>query len=82
MKERPEFYELMIYRKKTLFGDRYTIYQLADEKEILISYDFTAQIEQKERNQFFFLGLGFLAFFGFILIRTLIMKIKESKSGN
>lgn len=76
IKERPEFYELMIYKDKTLFNERYTIYQLIDEKNVLIPYDYSAKIIQKKKNQFFYISLGFLAFFGFIIIRTLIVNKK------
>ena len=81
MKERPEFYKLMIHKNRTLFNNRYTIYQLEDDKEILLSYDFSAEIIQKQKNQFFVIGIVILALFGFILIRTLIVKIRASRSG-
>ena len=51
MKERPEYYELMIYKDTTIFNERYTIYQLADEKDVLISYDFSAQIIPDTQHQ-------------------------------
>ncbi len=79
MKEPPEFYDLMIHKDKTLFNERYTIYQLEDEKDVLISYDHSAQIEQKQKNKFFFFGMAVLAFFGFVLIYSLIVKIKNHK---
>lgn len=77
MKARPQYYELMLFRTSALFRDRYSIYQIADENEVLISYAESARVNQSERNKFFYLGLGFLAIMGFILIRTLVRKINE-----
>lgn len=77
IKERPEYYELKIFKDKTLFGERYSIYQIADEKKVLLRYDFSAQIKQSEKNKFFIAGLVILGFFGFILIRTLVKKVKS-----
>lgn len=74
LKERPKFYELMIYKNKTLFNNIYTIYQLSDSEDVLIPYNYSAKIIQKKKNQFFFISLAFLALIGFILIRTLIIK--------
>jgi len=81
VKRRPAYYDLMIYKDTTLFNERYTIYELADEKDVLISYDLSSQVIQKQKNQFFLMGLAFLAFFGFILIRTWIVNYKERKKG-
>ena len=79
MKERPPYYELMIARAPTLFGERYSIYQLADDKEVLLSYEFSSGVMQRERNNFFYFGLAFLGIMGFILVKTLIRKIREKK---
>jgi len=82
MRERPAYYNLMIHKDRTLFNQRYSIYQLADDEKILISYEFTREIKQKERDTFFYLGLAFLLLMGFILIKTLIQRFRDSKRDN
>lgn len=79
MKSRPKYYDLKIHKDKLLFGERYKVYELSDDAEVLIPYERSAEIIQNMRNKFFLLGLGILALFGFILIKTLIQKIKEIK---
>jgi len=74
VKEPPENYHLLIGKDTTLFGKRYSIYQIKADKKTLISYDFSADIKQKEKNKFFFFGLAFLGFLGFIMVRTLIVQ--------
>ena len=58
MRERPAYYNLMIHKDKTLFNQRYSIYQLADDEKILISYEFTREIKQKERGHLLLPGSG------------------------
>lgn len=77
MKKRPEYYNLMIYKNKTLFNESYTIYQLAGDDEVLISYDISAKEIQADKDLFFYISIAFLALMGFILIKTIVVKIRE-----
>lgn len=77
MKERPKYYEMLIHKDTTIFNKWYKIYELSDDKGVLIPYERSAKVVKAEKDKFFYFGIVFLGVMGFILIRTLVSKLKE-----
>ena len=83
VREKPDQYKLLIDKNHhTLFGKRYIIYQIEADNKVLLNYEESASQMQSELNIFFYLSLGFFAFIGFVLIKTLYVNYQKRRTAN
>ncbi|MDY0779372.1 hypothetical protein [Tenacibaculum sp. IB213877] len=76
IKQKTENYTLMISEKAGLFRKTHALYQVSDDKEVLLPYEESAEVFQNQRNLFRYLSIGFFALMFFILGNTLYQKMK------
>lgn len=81
VREKPDRYKLLIDKHShTLFGKRYIIYQIEANGKVLLSYEESAPKQQYDLDLFFYLAIGFFAFMGFVLIKTLLANYQKKKT--
>lgn len=79
IRQPPSHYTLFIDDQvPTLFGKRHSIYEIRAEDAMLLTYEHSAEIYQEQKDLFFYLSIGFFAFIGLVLGRSVYVKMNEA----